>query len=130
MDNLAELAANLETAGAQGQPAVLDLYADWCISCKVMERSVFPQPQVASKLAEFRMLRADVTDNNADHQALLQRFGLFGPPTLLFFAPDGRELTEVRIQGDVDADRLAAHLEAILGAHKSENVVDIAGNFG
>ena len=130
VDNLAELAANLESASAQGQPVVLDLYADWCISCKVMERSVFPQPHVASRLAEFRMLRVDVTDNTADHQALLQRFGLFGPPSLLFFAPDGRELTEVRIQGDVDADRLAAHLEAILGLNKDNNVVEIAVNVG
>ena len=130
VDNLAELAASLESASAQGQPVILDLYADWCISCKVMERSVFPQPQVASRLAEFRLLRADITDNNADHQALLQRFGLFGPPSLLFFAADGSELTEVRIQGDIDASRLARHLEAILRIGKGDKVVDMAANFG
>lgn len=129
VDNLAELDASLASASAAGQPVVLDLYADWCISCKVMERSVFPQPHVASRLAEFRMLRVDVTDNNADHQALLQRFGLFGPPSLLFFSRDGGELTEVRIQGDIDADRLAAHLGAILDLDK-KNVVEIARNFG
>ncbi len=130
VDNLAELAETLKSTSAQGQPAVLDLYADWCISCKVMERSVFPQPHVAALLAEFRMLRADVTDNNPDHQALLERFGLFGPPSLLFFSADGRELTEVRIQGEIDADALAAHLEAILSLNKNENVVEMAGNFG
>ena len=104
MNNLEELSQNLQLAGAENRPALLDLYADWCISCKVMERSVFPQPEVASRLAQFRLLRADVTDNNLDHQALMEQFGLFGPPSLLFFTPDGRELAEVRIQGDIDAD--------------------------
>ena len=64
--DLAELRQGLADAAADGQPALLDLYADWCISCKVMERSVFPKPEVAGYLAQFRLLRADVTENNAE----------------------------------------------------------------
>ena len=70
-------------ASASG-PVILDLYADWCISCKVMERTVFPEPMVAEKLAQFTLLRADVTANDAQDQALLKRYGLFGPPSLVF----------------------------------------------
>ncbi len=96
------------------QPVLLDLYADWCISCKTMERSVFPDPQVASRLKAFTLLRADVTDNDGQDRALLNHYGLFGPPSLVFFGEDGRELEEVRVQGEVNADTLAAHLGAVL----------------
>ncbi len=96
-----------------GEPAILDLYADWCISCKVMERNVFPAPEVASQLATFRLLRADVTDNNVEHQALLNRYGLFGPPSLLFFDVQGRELTDLRIQGEMNREQFAAHLALV-----------------
>lgn len=96
-----------------GEPAILDLYADWCISCKVMERNVFPAPEVASQLATFRLLRADVTDNNDEHQALLNRYGLFGPPSLLFFDAQGRELVDLRIQGEMNREQFAAHLTLV-----------------
>ena len=129
VNNLTGLSLALDQARAEGRPAMLDLYADWCISCKVMERSVFPRPDVASKLAQFNLLRADITDNNDDHQALLQHFGLFGPPSLLFFSPDGSELADVRIQGDIDAKGLANHLRAILDLSGDQNIVEIAGNF-
>ncbi len=109
-----ELDARLLAGG--GRPAMLDLYADWCISCKIMERDVFPQPQIAARFANFNLLRADITDNNDAHQALLDGFGLFGPPSLLFFAPDGSEMTDFRIQGEVDAAMLEQHLDAVLAA--------------
>jgi thiol:disulfide interchange protein DsbD len=130
VNDLADLHAGLQSAGAAGQPVLLDLYADWCISCKVMERSVFPKPEVASQLAQFRLLRADVTDNNAQHKALLDQFGLFGPPSMVFFAEDGRELTEVRVQGEIGAAALATHLAAILKSGQTKNFVDIASNVG
>ena len=95
-------------------PVLLDLYADWCISCKVMERSVFPEPEVARQLAQFTLLRADVTANDAQDQALLKQFGLFGPPSLVFFAEDGSEIDEFRVQGEVSADRLETHLAQVL----------------
>ena len=99
---------------SSSQPLILDLYADWCISCKTMERSVFPQPHVASQMSQFRLLKADVTDNDEIDRELLNHFGLFGPPSMVFFAPGGGELTEVRIQGEISADPLAAHLSAVL----------------
>ena len=95
-------------------PVILDLYADWCISCKVMERSVFPVPHVAEKLGQFTLLKADVTLNDDQDQALLKQFGLFGPPSLVFFAEDGSEMADFRIQGEVDSDTLSRHLSAVL----------------
>jgi len=108
---------------------LLDLYADWCISCKVMERSVFPESRVAQSLAQFTLLRADVTKNDDIDQALLKHYGLFGPPSLVFFAEDGRELTEVRIQGEVDAGALAAHLAAVLDGFQTSKIGEIVGNY-
>jgi thioredoxin:protein disulfide reductase len=111
---LTQLGVELELARQSGEPVLLDLYADWCVSCKIMERSVFPRPEVAERLREFRLLRADVTRNDAEDKALLQAFGLFGPPSLVFFDHDGRELADVRIQGEIGAAGLAAHLQAVL----------------
>jgi thiol:disulfide interchange protein DsbD len=112
--NLADLEAELGAARVAGTPAVLDLYADWCISCKVMERSVFPRPEVTALLGGFRLLKADVTDNTPEQRALLDAYGLFGPPSLVFFGRDGRELEGVRIQGEIGATGLAAHLHRVL----------------
>ena len=92
------------------KPVLLDLYADWCISCKVMERSVFPEPQVDQKLRQFTLLRADVTANDEIDQALLNNYGLFGPPSFIFFGEDGREIEEVRLQGELTAEPFANHL--------------------
>ena len=128
--DLTELQRHLREAGDAGQPVILDLYADWCISCKVMERSVFPQPEVAVQLRQFHLVRADITKNDADDKALLNEFGLFGPPSLVFFTVDGREITEVRIQGEIDSTVLADHLAAVLGRFGASNFGDIASNFG
>ncbi len=112
IDNLEDL--DREIQAAEGRLVVLDLYADWCISCKVMERRVFPAPEVAPLLAQFTQTRVDLTANTDDHQALLARFGLFGPPSLVFFDASGTELAAVRIQGEVDSAGLAKHLRAVL----------------
>ena len=95
-------------------PVLLDLYADWCISCKIMERSVFPEPAVAERLSQFKLLRADVTLNDEQDKSLLQAYGLFGPPSLVFFAEDGSELSEFRIQGEVGPEALETHLAQVL----------------
>ena len=112
--------ADVEQAMASASgPVILDLYADWCISCKVMERTVFPEPAVAEKLVQFTLLRADVTNDDQD-QMLLKRYGLFGPPSLVFFGEDGSEFEEFRIQGEVDAERLSAQLALVLTQNRQQ----------
>lgn len=96
------------------RPVMLDFYADWCVSCREMERFTFTDPEVAARMAGMELVQADVTQNNADDRALLKRFRLFGPPGIMFFAPGGRELTEVRVVGFQDARRFAATLDQAL----------------
>jgi thiol:disulfide interchange protein DsbD len=127
--SLDELTSQLQQASVAGEPALLDLYADWCISCKVMERNVFPRPEVAKHLARFRLLRADVTENNDEDKALMNRYGLFGPPSLVFFAGDGSEMSEVRIQGEVDAEALSKHLGAVLAAIDAGKIGDSVAKY-
>jgi thiol:disulfide interchange protein DsbD len=82
---VADLEAALAQAKAKGQPVMLDFYADWCVSCKEYETFTFSNAEVKKRLAPVRLLQADVTANNADDKALLKRFGLFGPPGIIFF---------------------------------------------
>ncbi len=100
----------LAEAAARGQRVMLDFYADWCVSCKEMERYTFTDPAVIDALSGFRLLKADVTDNTAQHTALMQRFSLVGPPATLFFGPDGQELKSLRVIGYVEADDFRAHI--------------------
>lgn len=111
---LAELQTELAQAKRAGQPVALDFYADWCISCKVMERTVFSAPTVAAQLSRFRLLQADVTANDALDQALLKHFGLFGPPSMLFFAPNGDEIGGLRMQGEMNLATFDHHLGRVL----------------
>ncbi|OHX11706.1 protein-disulfide reductase DsbD [Chromobacterium sphagni] len=108
VSSIAELDAKLAEAKAGGKPLLLDFYADWCIACKEMEAEVFPQPQVAAQLQRFTLLRADVTANSAEHQALLKRFGLFGPPGIILFDPQSRESN--RVVGYTPAEAFAREL--------------------
>ncbi|MGE4405672.1 protein-disulfide reductase DsbD [Pseudomonas sp.] len=107
----AELDAQLAAARAAGQPLMLDWYADWCISCKVIEREVFAAPQVAPRLADYRLIRFDITESNAAQRGLLDRYKLFGPPAILFFDRAGNELADVRVVGEIDASGFAERLE-------------------
>ena len=97
------LNAELETAAARGQVVMFDFYADWCVSCKEMERFTFSDPAVRAALSEVLLLQTDVTANDALDKALLAEFGLFGPPAILFFGPDGRERRELRVVGFMKA---------------------------
>lgn len=94
--SVAELDAALRSAG---RPVMLDFYADWCVSCKEMERFTFSDPAVRDRLAGALLLRADVTANNDDDRALLRRFKLFGPPGTIFFSPAGQEIGGTRVIG-------------------------------
>jgi thiol:disulfide interchange protein DsbD len=97
--SVAELDAAVARATAQGKPVMLDFYADWCTSCLEMEHDTFTDPAVRQRLAGAVLLQADVTANNADDRALLARFGLFGPPGLIFYTPQGQELGAARVIG-------------------------------
>lgn len=99
----AELQGALDSAKAQGQWVLLDYYADWCVSCKVMEKQVFGQATVMQALSDVRLLRLDVTADNADSRELLNRYKVPGPPSLLWIGPDGEERRSQRITGEVDA---------------------------
>ena len=87
--NVSELDQAL--ANTNGRPVMLDFYADWCVSCIEMEETTFRDPAVLQAMKGWTLLKADVTANNADHQALLKRFGLYGPPGMIFFGADGKE---------------------------------------
>ena len=93
----------LEQASAVNNPVVVDFYADWCISCKIFEREVLPQPEVQAALAGYTFLRIDLTDNSADQRGILRKYGLFGPPAFLFFNKEGKELDFLQKQGEIDA---------------------------
>ncbi len=107
MRDVAELDRLLQ---APGRPVMLDFYADWCVSCKEMERFTFSDPVVADKMSRALLLKADVTANNNDDRVLLKRFGLFGPPGTIFFDAQGREIGSVRVIGFQDAERFATTL--------------------
>jgi len=107
----AELDAKI--AQAAGKTVMLDFYADWCVSCKEMERFTFSDAGVQAKLKNTLLLQADVTANDADDKALLQRFQLFGPPATLFFDKQGKEMADSRVVGYQDARQFTDSLIAI-----------------
>jgi len=107
---VAELEAALKVTD---RPVMLDFYADWCVSCKEMEHLTFSHPTVQPRMANALLLQADVTDNSADAKALLKRFGLFGPPGVLFFDKHGREQANARVVGFVPALGFIASLGAV-----------------
>jgi thiol:disulfide interchange protein DsbD len=111
----ADLDAEIATAQAAGKTVMLDFYADWCVSCKEMEKYTFPAPAVRSALANTVMLQADVTANDDVDQALMQRFGILGPPSILFFGTDGAEKADYRVVGFKPAEEFAPHIQQAFG---------------
>lgn len=98
---------------ADGRTVMLDFYADWCVSCKELERETFSDRTVRTALADVVTLQADVTANDAADQALLRRFGVIGPPAILFFGLDGKERRERRVVGFMAADAFSAHVRRL-----------------
>ncbi|MBX9704920.1 MAG: thioredoxin family protein, partial [Gammaproteobacteria bacterium] len=99
-----------QLAKAQGKYVLLDFYADWCVSCKIMERTVFGNPDVQAKLKDYVLLQADVTANDQQDKAVEQAFGVYGPPTILLFDPQGKLLVDGRVVGETTAKQLLARL--------------------
>jgi len=97
------------------QPVMLDFYADWCVSCKEMDRYTFADPRVRTQLAGMTLLQADVTANELEDKQLLKRFNLFGPPGIIFFDSKGEEIRGLRVIGYQNADRFLKTLELAQG---------------
>ena len=121
-----DLDAALAAASAEAKPAMLDFYADWCVSCIEMEHYTFTDPGVQDALSNTVLLQADVTANDEQDQALLRQFGVFGPPTILFFGPDGLERDGFEVVGFMDAQDFAAHVQraTAAGAIAAQNPPD------
>lgn len=110
VDNLDELEQQLAQTS---QPVMLDFYADWCTDCKSMEQTTFRDAQVLAALSGYTLLKLDMTDNNAEHRAMLKALKVFGPPTMLFYDRNGHEINNARLVGHVDAKTLVEHLSAL-----------------
>ena len=108
--DVADLDQALAAASARHQTVMLDFYADWCVSCKEMQHDAFRDPGVIAALANTRLLEADVTANDAADQALLKHFGIYGPPSIMFFNDQGQELKGERVVGYMDARDFAARV--------------------
>jgi thiol:disulfide interchange protein DsbD len=114
--SVADLDRQVVQASHQGRPVMIDFYADWCTSCKEMEDTTFLDPTVRKALSGMVLLRADVTSDDAADQALLKRFGIFGPPTIAFFGSDGQERPSYRVVGYMKGAEFAAAVHAAVGS--------------
>lgn len=109
----ADIEAMLLQAQQEGRPVMLDFYADWCISCKVMERNVFSDGAVINSLKPFTLLQIDMTDNTPAQQAMLDELGLFGPPAILFYDSSGGEMKPQRVLGEMNRSQFLDHLNGL-----------------
>ena len=102
-----------ELASLNGRPAILDFYADWCVSCKEMEKLTFTDPRVQARMNEAVLLQVDVTANDDADKAMMRRFGLFGPPALVMFSGTGAEIPDSRVIGYQSANKFLRSLEKL-----------------
>ncbi|MCP5160539.1 MAG: protein-disulfide reductase DsbD [Hahellaceae bacterium] len=104
------------------RPLVVDFYADWCISCKVMEKNIFSDRGVQKLMENTLFVQVDVTQNDAQNIGLLKRFGLFGPPGILFFNQDGSEDTNLRAVGEIEKEDFVRRIEKLTSRNKMAGV--------
>ncbi|HEB98238.1 MAG TPA: DUF255 domain-containing protein, partial [Thiotrichales bacterium] len=109
-----DLQRELAAASAAGKPVMLDFYADWCTDCHRLEKYTFADPKVAAILKDAVLLQADVTANDEADKALLKHFRIPGPPSIMFFGPDGKERRAYRLVGYMDPEKFADHARAAL----------------
>ena len=114
--SVGDLERTLAEASALGRGAMLDFYADWCVECKRMERNTFPEPGVQALLAALQPLQADVTAHDATDQELMRAFDIIGPPAILFFDRNGREMKAYRLVGYFEPEAFSDHLRQVLEA--------------
>jgi len=111
-----DVAAAVAAANGSGKPAMLDFYADWCVECIRMERNTFGEPAVRELFAQVMPMQADVTDNDETDKALMEKFGIIGPPAILFFDRRGNEMPAYRLVGYFEPESFAEHLRGVLEA--------------
>jgi len=114
--SVGDLDREIAAAAAAGKTAMLDFYADWCVSCIEMEEYTFTDAGVQAALADTVLLQADVTANDELDQELLQRFGVFGPPTIIFFGTDGQQRHGYEVVGYMKAKEFTDHLNQAFGS--------------
>jgi thiol:disulfide interchange protein DsbD len=115
--SLATFDAAMATARVTGKPVLLDFSANWCVECKIVDRNVFGNKTVRERMRDVVLIRADMTDYNDDSRALMQRFNVVGPPTMIFLdAQAGREIPETRTVGPVDADTFISKIASARGS--------------
>ena len=95
---------NLNEAKISKKITIVDFYADWCVSCRNIEKNVFTQPKISKILADFNKIKVDITSNTSEHQNLMSQLSVFNPPTIIFYNAEGKEIVNSRIIGEVDAD--------------------------
>jgi len=113
--SVADLQHEITLARSEGRTVLVDFSAKWCVSCKEMEKYTFTDPAVKTALNKTLLLRADVTDNDADDQALLKHMGIIGPPTIAFYGLNGQERANYRVVGFMKAPDFASHAREALG---------------
>jgi thiol:disulfide interchange protein DsbD len=111
-----DLAGAVSSANQAGKPAMLDFYADWCVECIRMERNTFGEPVVQALFGQIQPLQADVTENDETDKALMEKYGIIGPPAILFFDRQGNEMPAYRLVGYFEPDEFAQHLRSVLEA--------------
>jgi thiol:disulfide interchange protein DsbD len=109
-----ELRQNLVEAQQQGRWVMLEFYADWCVSCRKLQNTTFAEAGVQAALSNVILLQADVTEENSPARSLLRRFGLIGPPAILFFGPEQQERTSYRIVGYLDGEAFLAQFRKMM----------------
>ena len=112
--SLQDLDTAVARASQAGRPAMLDFYADWCVECLRMERNTFSEAGVQTLLSRMKPLQADVTSNDKEDQALMKKFNIIGPPAILFFDRNGKEMPEYRLVGYFNPKAFSAHLTRVL----------------
>jgi len=113
LSSVLALEQNLNTAHQNQQPTMVEFYADWCTTCKKMEKHTLNHPEVKAQLKNWHLVQANVTANELDEQALLKKFQLVGPPSILFFDKDGNEQTHLRLTGEVKPEQVIEHLKKV-----------------
>lgn len=111
--NISELDEQLSIAQQQNQYTMIEFTAQWCVSCQKMKQTTFKNPEVLAKLANYRWLQVDVSDNTAEDKALMKKLNVFAPPSFVFFNPQGQEVTNARVVGEKDAAEFLAVLNQI-----------------